>query len=124
MDFDFYNSSIPSIAPGGRVVVVSNPAAFALRYGNNVPVAGQFSGNLNNNGEDIDLRMGTGDVIFSVSYGDADPWPVTADGLGATLELINSNVSPANSRASGIRGVRARNTVARRVRPAPDPSAW
>ncbi len=93
VEFDFYTSSIQSLAPGGRVVVVSNPDAFALRYGTNVPIAGQFQGNLNNNGEDIDMRMGNGDVVFSVSFGDADPWPARADGLGTTLELANANVS-------------------------------
>jgi hypothetical protein len=50
---------------------------------------------LTDNGEDIDLKMGTGEVIFSVSYGDADPWPAMADGQGATLELINSLVPQA-----------------------------
>ena len=98
VDFDFYTSNISSIAPGGRVVVVSNPTAFALRYGNNIPVAGQYQGNLNNNGEDVDLRMGTGDVIFSVSFGDSDPWPATANGLGASLELINASV-PSNQQS-------------------------
>jgi hypothetical protein len=93
VDFDFYQGSVESIAPGGRALVVANPAAFAARYGNNLPVIGQFTGNLNNTGEDVDLMMGTGSVIFTVSYGDSDPWPEAADGLGATLELKNSNVA-------------------------------
>ena len=95
VEFDFINSVVPFIPAGGRVVLVSNPAAFSLRYGTGLPVIGQFSGNLDNAGEDIDLVTGTGEVMFSVSYGDTDPWPVAADGLGATLELRSSNVSKA-----------------------------
>ncbi|MCA9152847.1 MAG: lamin tail domain-containing protein, partial [Planctomycetales bacterium] len=87
VEFDFYTSNIQSVQPGGRVLVVANEAAFKARYGSGLPVAGEYRGNLDNNGEDIDLKDVTGETIFSVSYGDSDPWPVAADGLGATLVL-------------------------------------
>ena len=35
----------------------------------------------------IDAR---GEIIFSVNYGDNDPWPARADGLGASLELAQA----------------------------------
>ncbi len=96
VDFDFYGSAITTLQPGERLVVVSNEAAFQSRYGNDAPVAGQYEGNLNNGGEDIDLVDGSGTVLFSVMYGDDDPWPVRADGAGASLELVNpSNTPPA-----------------------------
>ncbi|MCP4195217.1 MAG: hypothetical protein GY768_31840 [Planctomycetaceae bacterium] len=89
VEFDFLNSDMKTLASGERLLVVSNPGAFAMRYGNELPIAGVFSGSLDNNGEDIDIVDGTGDVIFSVNYTDSDPWPVRSDGFGATLELIS-----------------------------------
>ena len=38
-----------SLAPGERVVLVTNQAAFEARYGTGVLIAGQYDGNLNNN---------------------------------------------------------------------------
>lgn len=89
IEFDFINSSISSLGTAERLVVVRNQEAFQLRYGNDVPIAGEYNGTLDNDGEDIDLIDGTGDLVFSISYGDSDPWPVRADGFGATLELID-----------------------------------
>ena len=86
--FDFSFSGKNTLAPGEYALVVSNPAAFSLRYKGDRPVAGQYVGNLNNTGEDVDLIDGTGSVLFTVFYGDNDPWPVRADGAGSTLELI------------------------------------
>ncbi len=111
VEFDFAQSSVAAIAPGGYLVVVRNPAAFEMRYGAARPVAGTFTGNLDNNGEDIDLRDATGAVIFSVNYRDNDPWPSLPDGQGATLELVSpGTVTPATAskwyswRASTERG--------------------
>jgi hypothetical protein len=81
------------MAPGGYGVVVRNKAAFELRYGSGLPVLGEFTGALDNNGERIELQDGTGASIFSFAYRDADPWPVRADGTGGTLELIDSGNS-------------------------------
>ena len=94
VDFDFYGGAITTLQPGERLVVVSNEAAFESRYGNDAPVAGQYEGNLNNSGEDIDLVDGSGTVLFSVMYGDDDPWPVRADGAGASLELVDPSGTP------------------------------
>ena len=55
--FDFTNSNVTQLAPGGRVVVVKDLAAFMERYPA-VPlavVAGEFTGNLENAGERITL---------------------------------------------------------------------
>ncbi len=47
------------------------------------------SGKLSNGGEIISLYSSDGRLLDQVSYGDADPWPVAADGAGYSLELIN-----------------------------------
>ena len=89
VQFDFGNSAITSLAPGGRALVVRDADAFSIRYGGGLPVAGEFSGSLSNNGELLELRSSNGDPLFVVSYNDRDPWPAVADGSGATLELID-----------------------------------
>ena len=89
VEFDFFNANTTTVAAGGYAVIVSNAEAFAARYGDNNSVIGVFEGSLDNNGEDIDLIDGTGGVIFSVNYSDSDPWPVRADGFGASLELVD-----------------------------------
>ena len=95
VEFDFFDASTSSIAPGGYAIVASNTAAFAARYGNSDAVIGVFDGSLDNTGEDVDLVDGTGATIFSLNYNDSDPWSIRADGFGATLELIDPNNTPA-----------------------------
>ncbi|RYD67341.1 MAG: hypothetical protein EOP83_03015, partial [Verrucomicrobiaceae bacterium] len=74
-----------ALAPGARVLVVSNLDAFRLRYGSTLPVAGQYSGQLNNAGENLVLYTPGDDVIRGVDYDDVSPWPVAADGTGVSL---------------------------------------
>jgi hypothetical protein len=77
-----------SLAPGARAVVVRNLDAFTLRYGNDVPVIGEFaSGSLNNAGETIAMADANGSELLRFSYGDDAQWPQRADGFGGTLEL-------------------------------------
>lgn len=89
VEFDFIGTG--QLAKGERAVVVANEAAFRMRYGDAPRVLGVFSGNLNNAGETVELQDATGNILFSVGYTDSDPWPATADGDGATLELIDPN---------------------------------
>ena len=58
---------------------------------------------LNDNGERIALLDDLGAVVDEVSYDDGPPWPVTPDGLGPSLELIDpgeDNDDPRNWHAS------------------------
>ena len=73
------------LAPGARVLVVSNLDAFQLRYGSSLPVAGQYSGQLNNAGENLMLYTPGDAVIRGVNYLDEAPWPAAADGTGVSL---------------------------------------
>ena len=93
--FLFATSSIPSLPPGARVCVAENVAAFGFRYGAGLPVAGQFTGNLSNGGETVQVVHSTGGVIALFTYDDADPWPTTPDGSGPALVLKASNLDPA-----------------------------
>jgi hypothetical protein len=86
-DFSFTGSAVTSLAPGARVLVVKNLAAFAARYGNGLPVAGQYSGSLDNNGERLQLLDASNEEILDFSYDD-DWYPIT-DGLGFSLVVVD-----------------------------------
>jgi hypothetical protein len=89
VEFDFTTAKVKRLDPGQFVLVVKNELAFVQRYGVGLPIAGSYLGSLNDDGEDVDLVDGLGQVIFTVKFADSDPWPQRADGLGATLELID-----------------------------------
>lgn len=106
VSFSFTNAAITTLAPGARVCVVENAAAFALRYGSNLPVAGEYSDDLRNSGETVRLTSG-GEVIALLTYDDVDPWPLAADGSGQALVVRAPQLSPTNGlnwRASYVRG--------------------
>ena len=100
-----------SLPAGARLVLVRNLAAFTARYGTPAPgvVAGEFSGNLSNGGERLVLASTATGVIQDFNYGDAQPWPASADGLGYSLVLLNpasnpDHALPANWAASAAPG--------------------
>jgi hypothetical protein len=97
VDFNFANANpnVLTLPPGGRVVVVGDQAAFNFRYGTNpgVKIAGTFSGNLSNSGELITIRSGD-NIIAQFTWGEAEPWPIAADGSGFSLVLNNPGANP------------------------------
>ena len=90
VDFDFDMGSIFSLAPGSRVLVVRNIAAFESRHGTGLPVAGAWEpgDNLSNGGENLKLSFGAGEAIHEFAFDDSAPWPESPDGLGPSLVLI------------------------------------
>ena len=105
--YDFTGAAISFLAPGESVLVVKNQQAFEHRYGTGLPVAGVYSGNLSNGGEQIKLIDATGATIQDFTYDDeptsTPPWPVSADGGGYSLTVRNvagDYNSSANWRAS------------------------
>jgi hypothetical protein len=100
-----YTAAGPAtIGPGQRVVLVSNYDAFDMRYdiaGSGITVVGEYTGLLANDGEKLKLqRAGTPDPspsyyipyyrIDYANYGDAAPWPIEADGAGASLARLRT----------------------------------
>ena len=94
---DGLDYTFPSIdiAPGQRVVVAKDIAAFQLRYGTDITPIGEFdSGGLNNAGERLALVDGLGQMIVDFTYEDGAPWSELADGIGATLEVVDAQTTP------------------------------
>jgi len=101
VDFDFVDGDILTLDPGAFAVVVRNREAFEFRYGTERPVAGIFTGKLNNSSDRIKLSFGAGNTIREFTYLDQFPWPTATDGIGYSLNLINPRSFPdhANSRS-------------------------
>ncbi len=75
IQFDFASSLLSeSLDPGNSVLVVSNLAAFTLRYGSGLPVAGVFSGHLSNLGDTVELRLGD-TLLRQLAYSSTGAWP-------------------------------------------------
>ena len=87
---------------GAFFVLVRDPVAFASKYPG-VPVNGVYSGGLNNGGERLTLSHALGTTIFSVTYDDDVPWPVTPDNFGFSLVPKNPGASQAPDRGSAWR---------------------
>ena len=90
------NVALP--ANGSLLLVSDNPVAFRARF--NVPAAVaifQYAGTLQDSGENLELRAPdspttNGTPYFAVDavrYNDRKPWPLAADGAGASLQRIN-----------------------------------
>ncbi|MDD2674643.1 MAG: CotH kinase family protein [Flavobacterium sp.] len=80
-----FNSTI-----GGNetIFLTSNNTAFQSKYG--IVPFGQFVRNLSNKSQKIVLADADGNIIDSVEYFDAAPWPTTPDGGGTYLDLIST----------------------------------
>ncbi|MGJ8698149.1 MAG: lamin tail domain-containing protein [Verrucomicrobiaceae bacterium] len=94
VDFDFAGSAITSLAPGEYVLVVEHVAAFEMRYGTGHPVAGAWSGKLDNFSERIKLSYGSGEPVIDFTYFDSGPWPAAADGSGSSMTLVHPGSLP------------------------------
>ena len=90
-DFTFPEGSV--ILPGGFLVVASDTNLFTLTFPNAPLPGGEYTGDLQNNGELLKLvrpiTTNLDEVIDAVRYSDRAPWPTNADGSGPSLQLID-----------------------------------
>ncbi|NIX21666.1 MAG: hypothetical protein GWN07_18210, partial [Actinobacteria bacterium] len=90
-----------TIAPGGYLVLARDAAVFLATYG--FAADHEYGGELGNEGDALILEDAGQAVVDELVYSDVAPWPVTPDGLGPSLELIDAsldNNTPRNWRAS------------------------
>ena len=76
---------------GARCLLVANVAAFQLRYGHafDAQIAGAYTGNLDNNGEAIQLLDNVGENILDFIYNNS--WFPPSDEGGRTIVIRNAN---------------------------------
>ncbi|MBM3881976.1 MAG: hypothetical protein FJ387_20020 [Verrucomicrobia bacterium] len=75
------------LSSGARLLVVGHRPAFEARYGNALPVAGEYTGRLANEGELLRLERADGSLIFEFTYSPRPPWPTELEDQGFTLVL-------------------------------------
>ena len=111
--FDFATAGLRTLEPGARLLIVNDLAAFQERYGMafSNQIAGEYTGNLSNDGELITMVDASGTTTHAFTYNDQLPWPEGPDGDGFTLVLIDpsqqpvlEHAAPASWRASGTVG--------------------
>ncbi len=78
------------IAANGYIVVCENPDACRTKF--RVTGFGLFEGKLSNDGERIVLYNTAGEMIDEVDYDSDFPWPIAANGEGASMELLNPSL--------------------------------
>ena len=85
-----YNFPINTILdPGAYLVIVENDSAFSSRFPEVTNYLSNLSFGLSNGGEYLALMAAENYIIDSLTYDDQTPWPMDADGSGATLELLD-----------------------------------
>ncbi len=93
VEFLFPSGAI--LTPGAMLVITEDQTSFADRYQDpnstyyspDIATAGNWSGRLDDAGENVDLLDANGNLLVSVRYNNAGAWPDRADGLGSSLEL-------------------------------------
>ncbi len=90
VDFVFESGTV--IAAGDYLVIAKTPDEFLMATGIS-DALGPYAGQLANAGETIELINNSARVMDRIDYRDNSPWPVGADGSGATLakRLPNTN---------------------------------
>jgi len=85
--FDFADSRVRNLPPGEFALVVGNEAAFLSRYGTDLSskIAGEYTGRLSNNGENVSLVDFWNGTVAEFTYDDGRGWPLAADGGGHSL---------------------------------------
>jgi hypothetical protein len=95
IDFTFTaTNAVTALPPGGYVVIVKNRAAFAARYPGVTNVAGEFKGQLANEGNRLALVGPLDEPILDFRYD--DQWIPATDGPGFSLVIANENASLAD----------------------------
>jgi hypothetical protein len=92
VEYAFAENRNTILIPGQRLILVNDLFNFQQRYGIGVPVGGSYFGSLNNGGEELTLVGPSAEVIASLRYDGARPWPVEADGGGYTLVLAHPDL--------------------------------
>lgn len=89
------------LTAGGTLVVTGNREALLRLYPDLEAsvVVGDWEGMLDNGGERIELTDADGTVVDALTYDDAAPWPLGADGLGVQDDFLPAGQLPLEDHA-------------------------
>ena len=91
-----------TLAPDSYLVLYFDETGFRKKYGDVAALYGPYARELDNGGEDLLLVDAAGLPVDLVDYNDAAPWPISADGVRGSLELIDPFTD--NERGQAWRG--------------------
>ncbi len=91
-DSGFYMPPLTIIEPNDYLVICKKLKKFKEVYPNVLNVVGDINFGLSSTGDEIRLYNKEGAVVDAVDYLPYLPWPIEANGTGATLELINPDL--------------------------------
>ena len=75
-----------NLAPGEYIVVAADEQVFINKYGSSLPLIGEYTGRLDNSGENISVTHAIGIDIENVEY--SDSWHDLTDGNGFSLTAV------------------------------------
>ena len=90
ISFTFPDATI--LNPGDHILVVANLAAFTLRHPGGLNIAGEYTGKLDNDGEQLQILDALGENILEFSYNDV--WHDPTDDEGYSLVLLDPAATP------------------------------
>ncbi len=99
-DFTFAPGTI--LSPNGYLVLAKDRVAFTAAYGVNIPIAGEFNGHLENNGETLTLikpgpSLSQDTVVDRIAYSPELPWPAASgDSSLQRIDPAQTGFTPAN----------------------------
>ncbi|MDB4802083.1 chitobiase/beta-hexosaminidase C-terminal domain-containing protein [Akkermansiaceae bacterium] len=107
--FDFSESLIRVLGPGEKLLLVKSIDAFRIRFGTDFDglIAGEYSGQLSNGGEQLRIIGQEDSVIHEFSYNNSSPWPDLSNLDGYSIQIIDragDHGEPANWKISGSQG--------------------
>lgn len=89
-DFSFPNNTV--LESGEYLILCVDTTRFNSFYPTVNNIIGNIDFGLKGSGELIRLYDDKANIIDSLTYDDKSPWPIKADGYGASLELIHPNL--------------------------------
>jgi hypothetical protein len=92
---EFTFPAMPPLGSGEHVVVVGDLPSFVSRYGGGINVAGEYTGNLSNGGENIVLQLPWPYEATIMRFEYKDSWYPSTDGLGDLLTIREPYAHPA-----------------------------
>ena len=98
---NFYdNYKIPTntiLGANEYLVLAENLDEFELMHPAVTNVIGNFIFSLENDGDSITLKDHQNNIIKTFKFHDDQPWPITADGFGRTMEIVADIANPSFS---------------------------
>lgn len=96
IDYTFTQTTI--LPAGSYLVIARSNVFFRQKYPLVTNVAeGSYVGKLDNGGERVCLADAGGALVCELDYSDDPPWPIAADGAGASLEFNQGASDPAQA---------------------------